>query len=346
MNKVERRAHRGADRRRANAHTEKEKGLNTSMAGTYLQQDVYGLIPNASPRFDASKMNDHQLIGLLHSLPAVQNARKSCDWVVATSMYQPKVASLIAPMTNTSECWLAFLDREEHSAPGWTKIPIVLFDSWERNENIFKVMLPAVLAGQPLVYLNHDLPRSRCMSLAHMIRGKELAKGSPDQPHLLASAIPGWSGRRLMPGQIEITEGYLKRRNATSDLADLTEQLARMTRAGFNISENHRVTDTLWMIWPSGGEAAERMSRLWMHEVARFSSYEKISYPWAAAQVSGFKAYLTNAIYIYSPDQRTCGRPPSNASSTGGKSKSRRKLKSKPKSKRRLHQKRRRLAVL
>ena len=61
------------------------------------------------------------------------------------------------------------------------------------------------------------------------------------------------------------------------------------------------------------------------------SSYEKISYPWAAAQVSGFKAYLTNAIYIYSPDQRTCGRPPSNASSTGGKSKSRRKLKSKPK---------------
>lgn len=317
------------------------------MAGTYLQQDIYGLIPNAAPRFNAASMSDHQLIALLHALPEVQAAKKRCTWVVATSMYQPKVAALTAPMTNTSECWLVFLDRKEHAAPGWTKIPLVLFNSWERNENIFKVMLPAVLAGHPFVYLNHALPQARCMSLDHMIRGKEIAKGASDQPHLLASAIPNWSGRRLLPGQIEVTDGYLKRRNATSDLTDLAEQLSRMAHAGFNYTMvSHKVTDTLWMIWPTGDEVAERMSRLWLHEVARFSSYEKISYPWVAAQVPTFKAYLSNAVYIYSPDQRTCGRLPGNSTGTSGKAK-KRKLKSKSiKSKRRLHQKRRLLAVL
>ena len=35
----------------------------------------------------------------------------------------------------------------------------------------------------------------------------------------------------------------------------------------------------------AAAEAAQRFSRLWMHEVARFSSYEKVSYPWVLSQV-------------------------------------------------------------
>ena len=301
------------------------------MAGTYLQQDVYGEIPNATPLFNAATMSDHQLIDLVQALPAVQAARKHCTWVVATSMYQHKVAALQPPSTNESNCWLAFVDREEHSAPGWTKIALILFRSFERNENIFKVMLPAVLAGQPLVYLNHALPQARCLSLPHLVRAKELTKGASVQPHLLASRIPGWSGRAVLPGQLEMTKGYLQRRNATADRVDLAEQQARMSRAGFNVSLRLPVADTLWMLWPTGDEVAERMSRLWLHEVARFSSFEKVSYAWVVSQVPQFRARLTDAVYIYSPQQR-CGWTANSSSS-----------KRKAKSKRRLHGRSRRL---
>ena len=289
------------------------------MAGTYLQQDVYGTIAGATPLFNAASMSDHQLVELVHSHPAVRVAKKRCDWVVATSLYQPKVAVLKPPQTNTTECWLAFVDREEQGGEnsGWTKVPLVLFNSYERNENIFKVILPAVLRGQPLVYINHALPQARCLALPHMIRGKELQKGSANTPHLLASRIPGWSGRAVLVGHLEMTKGYLDRRNATADLADYAEQLARMERQSFNTSRRLPVTDTLWMIWPTGDEIAEKMSRLWLHEVARFSSYEKVSYPWVVSQVPDFKAYLTDAVYIYSPEQR-CGWNGSSSSGGGG----------------------------
>ena len=286
------------------------------MAGTYLQQDVYGQIKGAAPLFAADSMSDHQLLELVRTAPAVHRARKHCSWIVATAMYQPKVGKLNPPNTTTPECWLAFLDREEHDATGWTKVPLVLFDSYERNENIFKVMLPAALM-KPLVFVNHALPQARCLSLPHLIRGRELLPGAVDQPHLLASKIPGWSGRAVLPGQLDMTQGYLERRNATVDLAEFAEQKARMMRGGFNMSVRWPVTDTLWMIWPTGDEVAERMSHLWTHEVARFSRYEKVSYSWVVSQVPRFKPRLTDAIYIYSPEQR-CGW----SSSKGGSSNS------------------------
>lgn len=300
------------------------------MAGTYLQQDVYGEIqvPNVTPLFKADSMSDHQLISLLHSLPAVKTARKQCEWIVATSLYQPKTATLQPPRTNNSECWLAFVDREEHAAAGWTKIAVTLFSSYERNENFFKVALPAVLQ-KPLVYLNHALPQARCLSLAHFIRGKESNYGAPETPHLLASKIPGWSGRAVLSGQLEMTWGYLLRRNATTDIADLAQLEARMAHAGFNSSQRLPVTDTLWMIWPvhdaAAVEIAASVSRLWLHEVARYSSYEKTSYPWIVSQVPKFRPRLTDAIYIYSPEQR-CGDP---GGGGGNSSKKKRRTRSK-----------------
>ena len=46
------------------------------MAGTYLQQDVYGEITNAAAAFNAATMNDHKLVELVGLVPAVQHARK------------------------------------------------------------------------------------------------------------------------------------------------------------------------------------------------------------------------------------------------------------------------------
>lgn len=277
------------------------------MAGTYLQQDVYGDIPDAKPVFSHG-MGDHELIEAIRSVPAVARARNACgsSWIVATALYQPKAGVLRAPHTTTPECWLAFVDREEHSTPGWTKVPLVLFGSYERNENAFKVMLPALFPQQSVVFLNHALPQARCMSLPHLVRAKELAKEAADRPHLLASKIPGWSGRAVLPGQLEMTLGYLQRRNAAADLAEYSRELSRMTSAGFNTSHRLPITDTLWMIWPTGDEVSQKMSKLWLHEVARHSSYEKVSYAWIISQVPEFKARLTDAVYIYSPDQRNC----------------------------------------
>jgi len=285
---------------------------------------VYGRIAGVAPLFNAATMSDHQLVELVRTAPAVQHARHRCDWIVVTALYQPKVLNLNPPYTNTSECWLAFVDRDEHAAPGWTKIPLVLFDTYERNENIFKVIMPAVLPQQRFVVLNHALPQARCLSLAHMIRGKELAKDATNQPHLLASRIPGWSGRAVLSGQLEMTKGYLDRRNSTTDLAEFAEQEARMTRAGFNTSQRLPVTDTLWMIWPAADEVAEKFSRLWLHEVARFSLFEKVSYAWVVSQVPHFKPHLTDAIYIYSPEQRVCPGSGNATSSGAGKKKSKR----------------------
>ena len=81
-----------------------------------------------------------------------------------------------------------------------------------------------------------------------------------------------------------------------------------MARAGFNASSPRipRITDTLWMIWPKADSTVEKVSELWLHEVARFSSFEKTSYPWVVSQVPTFMPRLTDAIYIYSPDQK-CG---------------------------------------
>ena len=288
------------------------------MAGTYLQQDVYGTIAGATPLFNAASMSDHQLVELVHSHPAAGGEEalrlggrnialpaQGCGAQAAADEYDRVLARI---------CRSRGAGRRKFRLD---KSAAVLFNSYERNENIFKVILPAVLRGQPLVYINHALPQARCLALPHMIRGKELQKGSANTPHLLASRIPGWSGRAVLVGHLEMTKGYLDRRNATADLADYAEQLARMERQSFNTSRRLPVTDTLWMIWPTGDEIAEKMSRLWLHEVARFSSYEKVSYPWVVSQVPDFKAYLTDAVYIYSPEQR-CGWNGSSSSGGGG----------------------------
>mmetsp|Transcript_16927 Transcript_16927/g.43482 ORF Transcript_16927/g.43482 Transcript_16927/m.43482 type:complete len:311 (+) Transcript_16927:78-1010(+) len=289
------------------------------MAGTYLQQDFYGEIRHTPPSFNKA-MSDHHLVELVRNVPAVASAHKSCDWVVVTAMYQDKAGTIKAAHTHDSTCWLAFVDRGEHSVgQGWTKIPLVLFSSYERNENIFKVMMPAVLPRHRIVFVNHALPQSRCLKLPHLVRGKELEKSAFDRPHLLASKIPGWSGRAVLPGQLEMTRGYLERRNATADLADFEVETERMARSGFNTSARLPVVDTLWMIWPSADEVAEKMSRLWLHEVARFSCFEKVSYPWVIWQVPEFKARLTDAIYIYSPEQRVCPGENVSAGSDAGR---------------------------
>eukprot|EP00966_Prymnesium_polylepis_P176001 4073790-Prymnesium_polylepis.1 len=61
-----------------------------------------------------------------------------------------------------------------------------------------------------------------------------------------------------------------------------------MDSAGFNYSSPTipRITDTLWMVWPAADDRVQRLSRLWMHEVAHFSSYEKVSYPWVVSRVA------------------------------------------------------------
>ena len=222
-------------------------------------------------------------------------------------MYQPKVGTLRPPDTNTSECWLAFVDRSEHAVPGWTKVPLLLFGTYERNENFVKVMLPAVFA-QRAVFLNHALPEARCFKLSHITRAPELARGASKQPHVLASKIPSWSGRSILSNQLDITREFAAKRNRTADLADLAKLQTRMESAGFNSSAPNlpRILDTLWMVWPLVDEVVQRFSRLWIHEVARYSSFEKASYPWVFSRVPEFKPWLTDAIYIYSPEQR-CG---------------------------------------
>ena len=113
-----------------------------------------------------------------------------------------------------------------------------------------------------------------------------------------------------------------------------------MARAGFNTSLRLPVTDTLWMIWPAIDEVAQTLSRLWMREVARHSCFEKAAYPFVLSQVPKFVARLTNAVYIYSPEQR-CGywsnSGGGNASKGGAKSRKRHTAK------RRLHGRSRRL---
>mmetsp|Transcript_22462 Transcript_22462/g.50753 ORF Transcript_22462/g.50753 Transcript_22462/m.50753 type:complete len:285 (-) Transcript_22462:900-1754(-) len=278
------------------------------MAGTYIQADVYGELPGARTLFDASSMSDSALIGALRSVPAVAHAHasSSCSWIVATAVYQPKRATLRPPNSTKPECWLAFLDRDEHAAPGWTKVPLVMFSSYERNENAVKVMLPAVLE-RDVIFLNHVLPEARCFSLPHLIRGKEFASDAAHRPHLLASKIPSWSGRAQPAVQLEQTREFAAKRNFTADLADLDRLQERMGHAGFNITTPGLppVVDTLWMIWPSS-DAGQAFSRHWLHEVARFSSFEKASYSFVRARVPEFKPWLTDAIYVYSPAQR-CG---------------------------------------
>ena len=206
-----------------------------------------------------------------------------------------------------SECWLAFVDRVEHVALGWTKVPLLLFGTYERNENFVKVMLPAVFT-QRVIFLNHALPEARCFKLSHITRAPELARGATKQPHVLASKIPSWSGRSILSNQLEITREFSTKRNRTGDLADLATLQTRMKDANFNASAPNlpRILDTLWMIWPVVDDVVQRLSRLWMHEVARYSCFEKASYPWVFSRVPEFKPWLTDSIYIYSPEQR-CG---------------------------------------
>ena len=103
--------------------------------------------------------------------------------------------------------------------------------------------------------------------------------------------------------------------------------MSRMAQAGFNTTAKLPVVDTLWMLWPTASSIAEKMSRLWLHEVARFSCFEKVSYPWILSQVPEFKARLTDAIYIYSPQQRICpGDNTSGGVAKSGPRKSKRRL--------------------
>ncbi|KAL1500650.1 hypothetical protein AB1Y20_013298 [Prymnesium parvum] len=267
------------------------------MAGTYIQQDVR---TPPSPLPLPPSPDDRRAA-------AVALAIRSCAWVVVTALYQPALAKLMPPNTSSPHCWLAFVDRPEHSLSQWTAVPLLLFHSYERNENFVKVMLPAVFP-QPSVFLNHVLPEARCFTIEHLVRARELHAAASSRPHLFASKIPSWSGRSLLSSQLALTRDFLTRRNHSAALADLQAACARMAHAGLNLSSATlpRITDTLWMVWPTPDEAARRFSRLWAHEVALYSSFEKVSYPWVLLQVAEMRVWLTDAVYIYSPLQR-CG---------------------------------------
>ena len=62
------------------------------MAGTYIQGDVYGQIPDVTPLFNA-RADDDTLLRTIRDVPAVAAARKACDWVVVTAMYPEKARS-------------------------------------------------------------------------------------------------------------------------------------------------------------------------------------------------------------------------------------------------------------
>lgn len=228
-----------------------------------------------------------------------------CDWIVVTALYQPKKTILKPPETRTPECWLAFVDRSEHILLNWTTVPLVMFQTYERNENFVKVMLPAVFEKK-VIFLNHVLPEARCLNVTHITRAKELTRLMSSRVHLFASKIPSWSGRSIPMHQFKLTYEFAEQRHRELDLADLRALQNRMDASGFNLSTSSeiKVTDTLWMIWPTPDNVAQRFSRLWSHEVARYSSFEKVSYAWVLSRVPEFKIALVDAIYIYSPSQR------------------------------------------
>jgi len=252
-------------------------------------------------------MSDDQLLQSLRAIPevaaALAAARRQCPWVVATAVYSPTLVALRPPnSTLTPACWLAFVDRKVHSTPRWTQIQLVMFDSDERNENAVKVMLPA-LGFQRVVFLAQRVPESRCMELGHLVRAKALdAADAPSLPHLLAPRMPHGRSSSLST-QLRMSRLAAGWRRSEAELMELTGLEERMTLAGFNFS-SARTIDTLWLIWPTGDKVAERLSRLWLREVSRFSRHEQLSYPWVRAQVPEFRARLVTATYVYSPAQR------------------------------------------
>jgi hypothetical protein len=179
------------------------------------------------------------------------------------------------------------VDRSEHRTPGWRQAVLTLFSEYERNANAVKVMGPLLFPGAGVFYLDSTLTRARCFSLPWLVRAKELAPApvgggtAAQPPHLFASAIPSWSGRSSVAVQLELTRAFVRKRKDEGAEKDLDALVAAIRAdpgpAGFNVSSllKRQIPDTLWMAWPStSDDVAERLSRMWFHEVARRSACE------------------------------------------------------------------------
>lgn len=305
---------------------------------------------------------DEQLIASARSLKPVANARRLCHtWLVVTAIYREPKQTIMPPRSHAPlapDCWLAFVDRPEHTTPGWVQAPLVLFDEYSRNANAIKVIVPLLFeATSSIFYLDFSLTRARCMAFPHLVRAKELTPTlAPAQAlHLYASAIPSWSGRSSVPVQIDLTRSFIrKQKDARAEMElDALEKLMRADPS-FNASsfEKRLIPDTLWMAWPATNDGiAQRLAKSWFHEVARRSSFEKASFAWVASKLP-LRRLFVNAVYIYEAHQRcncsatslptpglsvadstagSCrpqfpGATPSNAADQGKKKKGRRRL--------------------
>ena len=107
------------------------------MSGTWLQEGYYGSGLSISPGL-SGKETDDELISFAKRQPAIATARKLCkhSWVVITAIFRSQPHSILAPRVHEPldpACWLAFVDApSKHDTPGWSQVPLVLFDEWER----------------------------------------------------------------------------------------------------------------------------------------------------------------------------------------------------------------------
>lgn len=246
------------------------------MSGTWLQEGYYGSGLSISPGL-SGKETDDELISFAKRQPAIATARKLCkhSWVVITAIFRSQPHSILAPRVHEPldpACWLAFVDApSKHDTPGWSQVPLVLFDEWERNANLAKTMPPLLFEYSSVFYLDFSLTRARCFAFPHLVRAKELASApigghaavapppslssspSPLPLHLFASAIPSWSGRSSVPVQLDLTRAWIARLNnskAATELRDL--EAAMRTDKAFNSSslEKRLIPDTMFMAWP------------------------------------------------------------------------------------------------
>lgn len=288
------------------------------MSGTWLQEGYYGSLHGAGsagtdrrPQTEVT-MSDEQLIATVSALPAVASARRlKCVWVVVTAVFREPLSHALPPSSHAPldpACWVAFVDRAEHRTPGWNQAILTIFSEYERNANAVKVMAPLLFPHSGVFYLDPSLTRARCFSFDHLVRAKELTpSNSTLVPHLFASAIPSWSGRSSVAVQLDLTQAFIRKRQDARAERDFDALTAAMRDAGFNASsyEKRQIPDTLFLAWPPTLDGVpQRLSRLWFHEIARRSAYEKASYAWAASKVPELRKLFTNAVYVYSPEQR------------------------------------------
>ena len=196
--------------------------LPPTMSGTWLQEGYYGSGLSISPGL-SGKETDDELISFAKRQPAIATARKLCkhSWVVITAIFRSQPHSILAPRVHEPldpACWLAFVDApSKHDTPGWSQVPLVLFDEWEPNANLAKTMPPLLFEYSSVFYLDFSLTRARCFAFPHLVRAKELASApigghaavapppslssspSPLPLHLFASAIRVGAGAAVCP---------------------------------------------------------------------------------------------------------------------------------------------------